>query len=92
MPGLIMQYGWHIRHQTIVPQISCVVHSRPCIVVTRSFLKIVSFEEKINLAWGQWKIQDFNDVDIFMSKSDHAGISNGFTYRVFLIHQISTIL
>jgi hypothetical protein len=24
MPGLTMQYGWHIRHQTIVPQISCV--------------------------------------------------------------------
>jgi hypothetical protein len=24
MPGLTMQYGWHIPHQTIVPQISCV--------------------------------------------------------------------
>jgi hypothetical protein len=24
MPGLAIQYGWHIRHQTIVPQISCV--------------------------------------------------------------------
>jgi hypothetical protein len=24
MPGLTMQYGWHIRNKNIVPQISCV--------------------------------------------------------------------